>query len=194
MIKKLSIALFCAALIALLIFYLLLPWRPKWDPRKAAGFIIDNVKISNVVLQCGKGEQGYIKTYDVDCNVDMDVEHDAQFIPNGKVMLISHWKPLELISKSDMSSLKKMTEAYQGFPFIPKGSVYPPEDVLGVSHSAVVETKVLPLFVLKPWKESSKRVTSHIQAKFVIAVSMLKCEILRVGEQSFYQCFDFGSK
>ncbi len=189
MIKKIIILL-CCVILVVLVFNYLNSWRPKWDTSKDAGFIIDNVKISNVVLQCGKGEQGYIKTYNVDCKVDMDVEHDAQFIPSGKVLLISHWKPLETIQKSDMDSLSKMIGAYPGFR--PKGRSSP--DVLGIDHSAVIETKVLPLFILKLWEESKKRVTSHIQAKFTITVSAVKCEILRVGEQSFYRCFDFGSK
>jgi len=113
-------------------------------------------------------------------------------VPNDKVLLLSRWKPLELISKTDMDNLRRLRDVYPGF--VPKGTVYPPEDRLGSTYSAVVETRVLPLFVLDPWVESKKRVTSHIQSKFIITVSMLKCEIFRIGEQSFYQCFDFGSK
>jgi hypothetical protein len=189
-IKKLAIGLFFLVLMLLVGFYVLLTWRPKWDPSKDAGFIIDNIKISNVTLQCGKGEQGHIITYKVDCRVEMDVEHDEQFVPNGKVLLLSRWKPLELISKTDMDNLKRLRDVYPGF--VPKGAIYPLR--LGSTYSAVVETRVLPLFVLDPWVESKKRVTSHIQSKFIITVSMLKCEIFRVGGQSFYQCFDFGSK
>lgn len=189
MIKKLII-LFCCVILVVLVFNYLNSWRPKWDTSKDAGFVIDNVKISNVELQCGKGEQEYTKTYKVDCKVEMDVEHDAQFIQNGKVLLISHWKPLKSVSKSDMDNLSRMTEAYPGFRL--KGASRP--DVLGIDHSAVIETKVFPLFMLKLWEESKKRVTSHVQAKFIITVSAVKCEILRVGEQSFYQCFDFVSK
>lgn len=217
MIKKIIIGLAVLLILCLLGFYLLLTWRPKFDTRTDAGFLIDHVKISNVKLLCGRSEPGHIKTYYVDCEVEMDVEHPEQFIPNNKVLLISSWKTLETISKTDRENLFRLKSEYPGFR--PLGMLSRREySVIGVDHSAIIETKILPLFVLnlgvieaeafsnidsfnregdlykneKP--KQRKKIISHIKANFVITVSMIKCEIFRIGAKNFYQCFDFGSK
>jgi hypothetical protein len=155
------------------------------DTKDELGFTIDKLAIANARLECGASQQGHIKTYFVDCRLSADIEHPAMFAPNGKVISISRWLPIDKLGSEDLANLKKAG-------LVPKGRADP--DIPGTTYSIVLETIVTPTFVLQGGKQDSKLVQTKVDATFKRTVSDLKCEIFRVGKSSFYYCFDFGSK
>lgn len=155
------------------------------DTKEEIGFTIDRAGIHNTRLHCSGSQQGHVKTYFVDCLLSADVEHPAMFVPNGKVVAVSRWLPLDKLSNDDLANLKTAG-------LVPKGRADP--DIAGITYSIVLETTVMPTFILQSDKYDSKLIRTRIDAAFQRTVSAVKCEIFRIGKNSYYHCFDFGSK